>query len=150
MPQRRRENDVCTSRSLPGFNLGRLVCLFRSKFLFSYYLLIPVLFSISCQVTCKKRPYNTGQVFPDELVWTFNKFFLEKDVYFGILKSELCCIIWNKYNSCRYCLRPKILNALVCSLFNQVCQLFSINMASVLILVKFNTVYDILSPGRGY
>ena len=34
------------------------------------------------------------------------------------------------------------LNALVCSLFNQVCQLFSINMASVLILVKFNTVYD--------
>ena len=34
------------------------------------------------------------------------------------------------------------LNALVCSLFNQVCQLFSVNMASVLILVKFNTVYD--------
>ena len=34
------------------------------------------------------------------------------------------------------------LNDLVCSLFNQVCQLFSVNMASVLILVKFNTVYD--------
>jgi hypothetical protein len=34
------------------------------------------------------------------------------------------------------------LNALVCSLFNQGCQLFSINMASVLILVKFNTVYE--------
>jgi hypothetical protein len=33
------------------------------------------------------------------------------------------------------------LNALVCSLFNQVCQLFSINIASVFILVKFNTVY---------
>jgi hypothetical protein len=29
------------------------------------------------------------------------------------------------------------LNALVCSLFNQVCQLVSINMASVFILVKF-------------
>jgi hypothetical protein len=37
------------------------------------------------------------------------------------------------------------LNASVCSLFNQVCQLFSINMASVLILVKFNTVYDSFS-----
>jgi hypothetical protein len=105
--QRRRENDVYTSRSLPSFNLGRLVCLFRSKFLFSCYLLIPVLFSISCQVMCKKRSYNNGQVFPDELVLTFNKFFLEKNVYFGILKSELCCIIWNKYNSCRYCLRAK-------------------------------------------
>ena len=52
---RGRENDVCTSRSLPGFNLGRLVCLFRSKFLFSVYLLIPVLFLISCQDMCKKK-----------------------------------------------------------------------------------------------
>jgi hypothetical protein len=34
------------------------------------------------------------------------------------------------------------LNALVCSRFNQFCQLFSINIASVFILVKFNTVYD--------
>jgi hypothetical protein len=31
-------------------------------------------------------------VFPDELVWTFNKYFLEKKLYFGILKSKLCCI----------------------------------------------------------
>ena len=44
----------------------------------------------------------------------------------------VACIIWNKYNSCRYCLRAN-----VCSLFNQVCQLFSINIASMLILVKF-------------
>ena len=36
------------------------------------------------------------------------------------------------------------LNALVCSLFNQGCQLFSINMASVLVLVKFNIVFDML------
>jgi hypothetical protein len=40
------------------------------------------------------------------------------------------------------------LNALVCSLFNyfsEVCQLFSINIASVFILVKCNTVYDSFS-----
>jgi hypothetical protein len=42
------------------------------------------------------------------------------------------------------------LNALVCSLFNQVCQLFSINMASVLILVKFNTVYDSFSRWKSF
>jgi hypothetical protein len=42
------------------------------------------------------------------------------------------------------------LNALVCSLFNQVCQLFSINMASVLILVKFNTVYDSFSRWKAF
>jgi hypothetical protein len=36
------------------------------------------------------------------------------------------------------------LNALVCSLFNQVCQLFSINIASVLILVKFNILFTIV------
>ena len=126
----------------PG--MGRLVCLFRSKFLFSCYLFIPVLFSISCQDMCKKRLYNTGQVFPDELVWTFNKFFLEKKLYFGILKSEIRCIIWNKYNSCRYCLRAN------CSLFDQVCQLFSINIASVFILVKFNTVYDSFSRWKAF
>jgi hypothetical protein len=42
------------------------------------------------------------------------------------------------------------LNALVCSLFNQVCQLFSINMTSVLILVKFNTVYDSFSRWKAF
>jgi hypothetical protein len=42
------------------------------------------------------------------------------------------------------------LNALVCSLFNQVCQLFSINIASVLILVKFNTVYDSFSRWKAF
>ena len=42
------------------------------------------------------------------------------------------------------------LNALVFSLFNQVCQLFSINMASVLILVKFNTVYDSFSRWKAF
>jgi hypothetical protein len=26
-----------------------------------------------------RKGYNTGQVFPDELVWTFNKFFQEKN-----------------------------------------------------------------------
>ena len=62
------ENDVCLSRSLPGFNLGRRVCLFRSKFLFSCCLLIPVSFSISCQDMCKKKLYNIGQVLPDEFV----------------------------------------------------------------------------------
>jgi hypothetical protein len=41
--------------------------------------------------------------------------------------------------------------ALVCSLFNQaVCQLFRINMASVLILVKFNTVYDSFSRWKAF
>ena len=71
-------------------------------------------------------------------------FFLEKKLYFGILKSELCCIIWNKYNSCRYCLRVN------CSLFNQVCQLFSINIASVFILAKCNTVYDSFSRWKAF
>jgi hypothetical protein len=42
------------------------------------------------------------------------------------------------------------LNALVFSLFNQVRQLFSINMASVLILVKFNTVYDSFSRWKAF
>ena len=42
------------------------------------------------------------------------------------------------------------LNSLVCSLFNQVCQLFSINKASVLILVKFNTVYDSFSCWKAF
>jgi hypothetical protein len=42
------------------------------------------------------------------------------------------------------------LNALVCSLFNQVCQLFSINMTSVVILVKFNTVYDSFHAGKRF
>ena len=42
------------------------------------------------------------------------------------------------------------LNALVRNLFNQVCQLFSINMASVFILVKFNTVYDSFSRWKAF
>ena len=40
------------------------------------------------------------------------------------MKSEVCCMHYLDF---------------VCSLFNQVCQLFSINIASVLILLKFNT-----------
>ena len=42
------------------------------------------------------------------------------------------------------------LNALVCSRFNQFCQLFSINMASVFILVKCNTVYDSFSRWKAF
>jgi hypothetical protein len=42
------------------------------------------------------------------------------------------------------------LNALVCSLFNQVCQMFSINMASMFILVKCNTVYDSFSRWKAF
>jgi hypothetical protein len=42
------------------------------------------------------------------------------------------------------------LNALVCSRFNQFCQLFSINIASVFILVKFNTVYDNFSRWKAF
>ena len=42
------------------------------------------------------------------------------------------------------------LNALVCSLFNQICQLFSINMASVLVLVKFNIIYDSFSRWKAF
>ena len=42
------------------------------------------------------------------------------------------------------------LNAIVCNLFNQVCQLFSINMASVLILVKSNTVYNSFSRWKAF
>jgi hypothetical protein len=61
--QRRRENDVYTSRSLPGFNLWRLVCLFRSKFLFSCFQLIPVLFSIN-------RPFPLWVKFWSRYAWT--------------------------------------------------------------------------------
>jgi hypothetical protein len=39
---------------------------------------------------------------------------------------------------------------LYCSLFNQVCQLFSTNIASVFILVKFNTVYDSFSRWKAF
>jgi hypothetical protein len=39
---------------------------------------------------------------------------------------------------------------LYCSLFNQICQLFSINIASVFILVKFNTVYDSFSRWKAF
>jgi hypothetical protein len=42
------------------------------------------------------------------------------------------------------------LNALVCSLFNQVCQMSSINMASMFLLVKFNTVYDSFSRWKAF
>jgi hypothetical protein len=42
------------------------------------------------------------------------------------------------------------LNAFVRSRFNQFCQLFSINIASVLILVKFNTVYDSFSRWKAF
>ena len=42
------------------------------------------------------------------------------------------------------------LNASVCSRFNQFCQLFSINIASVFILVKFNTVYDSFSRWKAF
>jgi hypothetical protein len=34
------------------------------------------------------------------------------------------------------------LNSLICSRFNRDCQLFKINIASVFILVNFNTIYD--------
>jgi hypothetical protein len=37
-----------------------------------------------------------------------------------------------------------------CSLFNQVSQQFSINIASVFILVKFNTVYDSFSRWKAF
>jgi hypothetical protein len=42
------------------------------------------------------------------------------------------------------------LNASVCSRFNHFCQVFSIDMASVFILVKFNTVYDSFSRWKAF
>jgi hypothetical protein len=42
------------------------------------------------------------------------------------------------------------LNALVCSLFDQVCQVFSINTASAFIFVKFNSVYDSFSRWKAF
>ena len=51
---------------------------FFEAFLFSYCLLIPVLLSNSCQDMCKKKLYNTDQVFPDEFVRTFNESFFKK------------------------------------------------------------------------
>jgi hypothetical protein len=136
------ENDVCPSRSLPGFNLGRHVCLFRSKFLFLCCLLIPVSFSISCQDMGKKNLYNTGQVLTDEFVWPFDKKFFGKNPYISVF--------WKVNFVASFGINTKAgivceLNASVCSRFNQFCQLFSINIASVFILVKFNTVYDSFS-----
>jgi hypothetical protein len=64
--------------------------------------------------------------------------FFEKAAYFGILKSELCCIIWNKYKSF-VAYSVKFVN---CYVHYKYC-------ISVYI-VKFNIVYDSFSRWKAF
>jgi hypothetical protein len=69
---------------------------------------------------------------------------LEKRPIFGYFEKLTLChlLIWKDTKATGIVCD---LNASVRSRFNQFWQLFSINIASVFILVKFNTVYDFLA-----
>ena len=102
----------------------------------------------SSRIVCCLRQQILAKCFLLNLYEHSISFLGKKAVYFGILKIELCCIIWNINTKAAGIVYEQ--NALVCSLFNQVCQLFSINIASVFILVTFNTVYDSFSRWKAF
>jgi hypothetical protein len=93
--------------------------------------------------------YNSGQVFPGELVWTFNKY-----VFFR--KRSIISVFWKVNFVASFGINTVAagiayeLNALVCNQFNQVCQLFSINMASVFILVNLILFMIVFHTGKRF